>query len=175
MTTEVLIDGILQREGGYQEDKADRGNANGGATNFGITSVAWGEFKRLGRPATRAEVRAITKDEARAFYLMRYVAHSPFAGVKYEPLRVALIDFGINSGDERAIRWLQRALNLPVTGKMDERTTHAVSIYPGFLVNRALAAARLYMIDSFTDSHLEQKPVEEGLESRALSLAEFHL
>lgn len=175
MTTDDLIAGILTREGGYQDNAADRGNVNGGATNWGITSRSWGAFKLFGRPATRAEVRAITRDQAVDFYKIRYILNSPFQIVAYEPLRVALIDFGINSSNERAIRWLQRTLNVPVTSAMDDLTLKALNLYPGWLVNRGLAAARLYMIDSFTDSHLEEKPFEEGLESRALSFAEFSI
>lgn len=175
MTTDMLIAGILDREGGYTADTADAGNANGGATNFGITSRTWGAYRGLNRPATRAEIKAITRDEAVAFYAKRYVEQSPFASVAYEPLKVQLIDFGINSGNARAVRWLQRTLNVPVTGIMDERTRTAVNLYPGWLVNRALACARLWMVDQATDHGDIDKKFEEGLESRALSFAEFSL
>lgn len=60
-------------------------------------------------------------------------------------------------------------LGVPVTGVLDDRTRKALNLYPPRLVNDALVAARLYMVDDFTDSHLEQKQFEEGLESRALS------
>ena len=171
MTETDLIGGILEREGGYVDDPADRG----GATNWGITAKSWGLYKGFGRQATREEVKAITRAQAAEFYWGQHVRPSPFRSVGYEPLRVQLIDFGVNSGPERAIRWLQRVLDVPVTGRMDDRTEKALQRDRGALVNRALVAARLYMIDRATDQGTIDRKFEEGLESRALSFAEFSL
>lgn len=166
MTERKLVDGILAREGGYVDHPSDRG----GPTKFGITANTWGLEKRIGRQATRAEVKAITEEQARDFYTRRYVQQSPFTLVGFEPLRVQLIDFSINSGTARAIRWLQRALGVPfVTGVMDDLTHATIRAHPGHLCNNALVAARLKMIDEWTDGDKTQKPFEEGVESRALS------
>lgn len=165
MTIEDVITGILDREGGYVEHKDDRG----GPTNFGITATTLGLWRHLGRPATRDEIRKLQEPEARAIYYKRYVMDPQFDRLAYEPLVAQMTDFGVNSGPARAIRWLQRVLGVPATGVLDDRTNKALNLYPPRLVNDALVAARAYMIDSFTDSHLEQKQFEEGLESRALS------
>ena len=169
MTTDDLIAGILDREGGYQERASDPGNANSGATKFGITSKTWGIYRGFGRQATRAEVKAITRPQAMEFYRRQHIEMSPFKVVAYDPLRAQLIDFGINSSQERATRWLQRVLQVPVTGRMDDCTTTALALYPGWLVNNALVAARAYMVDKWTDADQARKPEEEGVESRALS------
>lgn len=171
MTTAELIDGILQREGGYVDDPADKG----GATNFGITAKSWGLYRRIGRQATRAEMQALTREQALEFYRTQYVTNSPFSVVGYEPLRVQLIDFAVNSGLARATRWLQRVLDVPVTGAMDDRTKLALTRDRGPLVNRALVAARCYMLDQATDHGDIDKRFEEGLESRALSFLDFHI
>lgn len=165
MTDAQLVNGILDREGGYVDHPGDRG----GPTNWGITATTWGLEKRIGRPASRKEVKAITKAEAFDFYTRRYVDQSPFRRVAFEPLRVQLIDFGINSGNQLATRWLQRALGVPVTGMMDQLTMDALNVYPPRLVNNALVAARLRMIDGWTDGDKRSKPFEEGVESRALT------
>lgn len=165
MTESDLITGILQREGGYVDNAAD----HGGATNFGITANAWGWERRLNRAATRAEVKAITEAQARDFYQRKYVDQSPFKRVAFEPLRIQLIDFGLNSGNDRAARWLQRAIGVTATGVMDQITIDALNAYPPRLVNNALVAARLKMIDDWTDGEQSQKQFEEGVESRALS------
>jgi len=165
MTEHEIIDAILKREGGYVDNAAD----HGGATNYGITANAWGWEKRLNRAATRAEVRAITEAQARDFYQRKYLEQGPFKRVAFEPLRVQLIDFGINSGNERATRWLQRAIGVPSTGVMDQITMDALNGYPPRLVNNSLVAARLKMIDDWTDGDKTQKVFEEGVESRALA------
>ena len=118
MTDADVIDALLLREGGYQDDPKDPGNAGGGATSFGITSATWGTYRRLGRPATKDEIRAITRDQAVVFYQTLLQA-SPFHAITYEPLKVQLEDFGVNSGNALAIRWLQRVLRVPVTSAMD--------------------------------------------------------
>lgn len=166
MTIEALIDGILQREGGFVNNAADRG----GATKYGITARTLGLWRGLNRQATVAEVQALTEADARLFYRQRVVVPSPFANVLYEPLRVQLIDFGINSGAERAVRWLQRAMGLQATENMlTPRLLAQVNASPGPLLNNALVAARLLMVDDWTDHEASQKAFEEGVESRALS------
>jgi len=141
----------------------------GGPTNFGITAATWGVEQRLGRDATASEVKAITRDQALDYYKRRHIDQSPFRFVAFEPLRVQLIDFGINSGTARATRWLQRAIGVPTTGDMDDVTRSALNAYPGRLVNNALVAARLKMVDDWTDGDQGQKVFEEGVESRALT------
>ena len=61
---DTILDEIIRREGGYVNHPADRG----GPTNFGITAQTLGSWRKLGRPATTAEVRALTEAEARAVY-----------------------------------------------------------------------------------------------------------
>ena len=174
MTTDDYIDELLAREKGYQDDPRDKGNADGGATNWGITSKTWGAYKQFGRPATRAEIKAITRADATEFYRHEYFLRSPFQVVQDEALRVQLIDFAVNSGSSLALRWLQRTLAVPVTGVMDPLTVRVVNSYPGHLVNKALCCARLFMLDWATDPGGSiDESFEEGLESRALALSGF--
>lgn len=164
-TVDDIISDVLVQEGGYSDHPADKG----GATNFGITAKVLGEWRRLGRPASREEVRALTIAEARDIYRKRYVLNYGFQRIPHDGLRAQLVDFGVNSGPSRAIRWLQRAIGMPASGVLDAATLHAVSELPPKLVNNALVAARLKMIDAWTDEDRSQKVFEEGVESRALS------
>src|SRR5688572_7893012 len=110
MTTEELIDGILTREGGYVDHASDRG----GPTNMGITAMTLGEWRRMGRPATRAEVKALKVEEARAIYWARYVV--PFQMIPFDELKAQLVDYGVLSGPVTAIKALQHVLSVPVDG-----------------------------------------------------------
>lgn len=166
MTAATVIADILRREGGFVNHPADRG----GPTKYGITAATLGAWRGLNRPATAAEVAALTEDEAALFYRQRVIDRSLFAGVSFEPLRLQLIDFGVNSGNERAVRWLQRAMGLPPeSDTLTERLLARVNAAPGVLLNNALVAARLRMVDDWTDDDPTQKDFEEGVESRALT------
>ena len=103
MTVDQIIDGILEREGGYDDHPSDKG----GPTNMGVTAVVLGEWRHLGRAATREEVKNLQPAEARAICRARYIAGPGFERIPFEPLRAQLCDFGYNSGPARAIRWLQ--------------------------------------------------------------------
>jgi lysozyme family protein len=164
MTPDDFINGLLVREGGFVDNPADRG----GPTNFGITATSWGFYMKLGRPATAPEIQAITRDRAVEFYRW-WLAQTPFAVIGHEGLRQQLIDFGIVSGNERAIRWLQRVLGVPVTSTLDARTRAALFPVPTHLVNDALVAARLYMDHMIVDADRSQTPFMEGWQNRALA------
>src|SRR5690606_13690489 len=66
---DTILDEIIRREGGYVNHPADRG----GPTNFGITAQTLGSWRKLGRPATAAEVQALKEPEARAIYRQQYI------------------------------------------------------------------------------------------------------
>lgn len=175
MTEGEILSGIRAREGdGVKNDPNDPQDPS----KFGIGAVTLGNWRTLGRRATLEEMVALEWSEAEAIYATIYIADPGFTPehVPFEPLRVQLIDFGVTSGPPRAIRWLQRVLQMPkhlYTGTLDERTLSVLREYADDvllpLVNDALVAARLYMLDTLTDSRPGYKKYEEGLESRALT------
>jgi lysozyme family protein len=169
MTEDELIDGILEREGGFVNDPVD----HGGVTNFGITAAAWGQYKNLNRPGTVAEMQAITRADAVEFYRQKYIVNSAFKAVKYEPLRAQLIDFAVNSGETRATRWLQRAIGLPATGTLDAETLTNLNTLPPALVNNALVAARVAMYQRIVQSEPAQVKFLRGWINRAVSFSSF--
>ncbi|MGH9350243.1 MAG: putative peptidoglycan-binding domain-containing protein [Vicinamibacterales bacterium] len=113
MTVERIVDDILRRElhpteRTWAEARARQHAADrGGWTRGGITASRWGQYRRLGRSATAAELNAITEVEARAFYVAWYVM--PFDRYP-EPLRILLIDFGVTTSHVTVFKCLQRAL-----------------------------------------------------------------
>jgi lysozyme family protein len=104
----ILRDG-LRREGWPARAKvvpSDRG----GLTRGGITAENWGDFKQLGRPATAAELDAITETEALQFYYQRYVALPRFDQVLDQKLRALLIDWAFTSWYDDPTKALQEGL-----------------------------------------------------------------
>lgn len=104
--------GLLQREGGgaYTDRAADKG----GPTRWGIDAETLGAWRKLGRPATAAEVQALGQTEALTIYRQRYFVLPGFDRVAAVSPRVAeeLLDTGVNMGPQWPSTWLQRSLNL---------------------------------------------------------------
>lgn len=179
MTEGQILAELIEREGGFVNDPRD----GGGSTKFGITWRTLTAWRRQNGAApdfvaTAADVQALSREEAHDIYQQMFVIEPGFtpANIPFEPLRIQLIDFGINSSPARAIRWLQRVCGLQATGTMNRQTIDFLNReqWHGFerplnaIVNDALVAARSYMIDRATDLGDVDKKFEEGLESRAL-------
>ena len=112
---------ILRREGGFVDHPADRG----GPTNFGITAATLGDWRGLGRPASREEVRALTEREARKIYTQRYLTDTGFAQITNAKLRDLLLDCAVHHGPRRASIWLQEAVGVTADGKVGPKTLAA--------------------------------------------------
>ncbi len=172
MTEIALLDGVLRREGGFRPATQRPNGTWDPMTYRGITSLTLGEWRKLGRPATKAELLAMPLEETLDIYRRRYIEGPGFSPdkVPFEPLREQLIDFGINSGQPLATRYLQRVIRVPVTGAMDAATVAWLHDHRGYLwlVNDALAAVRVRMIDALVDQGKMRVEDEEGVESRAL-------
>jgi lysozyme family protein len=118
MTDEQIVADIVRREGGYVDDKVDRGRC----TNYGITRTTLQEWR--GQYVTCDDVRQMPVDEARAIYHARYV--KPFDGVDAS-LKPQVVDIAVNSGVSRARTMLAIAQqgNRPVSVQLViERLKH---------------------------------------------------
>jgi lysozyme family protein len=109
---------VFRHEGGYVDHPLDPG----GATNRGITRATLAAHR--GRPVSKAEVMALSADEAAAIYRQRY-----WDAVKGDDLPagvdLAVFDAAVNSGPGRAARWLQQELGVCVDGVVGPRTLAA--------------------------------------------------
>jgi lysozyme family protein len=127
---------VLQFEGGFVNDPADPG----GATNLGITIGTLSGV--LGRPATVAEIKALTPATVAPVYRQRYwnkVAGDQLPG----GVDMAVFDFAVHSGPGRAARALQSVVGVAVDGDIGDITLKAVAkVDPALLVTE-LCADRL--------------------------------
>lgn len=163
MTDAEIIDGVIEREGGFTDDPAD----SGGATHFGITATALGAWRMLGRKATRAEVAAMSRAEAEAIYRARYV--EPFADITDDALRVQLIDFGVLSGLLAAKKALQRAVNVDEDGILGLQTFDALAALPDVVVRRLLVAARCRVLSDLAEQRPKDRKWIRGWIKRAVA------
>lgn len=109
---EEIIDAILEREGGYVLDEADRG----GETNYGITVAVARANGYSGK------MRDMPAEFARKVYRRRYIDGPGFDLLLEVSPDVAaeVIDTGVNMGPSTAATMLQRALNAFNDGRYDE-------------------------------------------------------
>ncbi|HEX4499684.1 MAG TPA: glycoside hydrolase family 108 protein [Scandinavium sp.] len=98
-----VLDGILEKEGGYTDNPADKG----GPTNWGITEATARTHGYQG------EMRNLTRDEAYAILEESYWTAPGFDQIAQLSLPIAfeLCDAGVNVGPGWPSRWLQRWLN----------------------------------------------------------------
>ena len=96
------IDGLIEREGGYVENGADKG----GPTCFGITEAV------ARANGYRGSMRQLPRDEAAAIYKRLYWLRPQLDDVARRSARLAaeLFDTGVNMGPAVAVTFLQRAL-----------------------------------------------------------------
>jgi len=112
---------ILEFEGGFVNDPADRG----GATNFGVIQKRYDEYRdSVGKP--RQSVEFISKDEVKEIYYKYY-----WQAAKCDQLPVGLdtlhFDAAVNTGPTQAAKFLQRALGVDADGVIGTKTIEAAN------------------------------------------------
>lgn len=121
---------VLKSEGGYVNNPLDPG----GATNKGITQAVYSDWREDQGMPERAVI-LIADDEVADIYRTNYwdacKCDELPAGVDY-----AVFDFAVNSGVNRASRYLQRVAHVAEDGVIGPNTLQAVSgLYPVALID----------------------------------------
>ena len=111
---------VIQSEGGYVNDPADRG----GETNLGVTIDAWSTY--LKRAIQPGEMKALKQETVKPFYKSMYwdlvKCDDLPKGVDY-----AVFDFAVNAGVSRAAKFLQRAVGAVDDGVIGSGTLGRVA------------------------------------------------
>ena len=127
-----IINGIIEREGGYVNDPSD----SGGETKYGIT-------KRVARSyGFKGKMRNLTRDYAYMIYSKMYWHKLHLDTIEDLSLLIAeeMADTGVNMGVGRAGEFLQRSLNvlnnrgqyyndLIVDGAVGQKTVNALKSF----------------------------------------------
>jgi len=139
-TFPAAIAALLAHEGEY----VDRADDPGGATNMGITLRTLAVWRA--RPVTKAEVRALTRDEAvriyRAMYWDAIKGDALPPGIDY-----ATFDACVLAGPRRAAEWLQTAAGVKADGAIGPITLRVIAAehVPARLINAALNLRLAYL------------------------------
>lgn len=160
VTADDILDEIIRREGGYVNDKADKG----GCTRYGVTQKTLSAWRK--RAVTCEEVAMLSSMEARAIYREWYV--KPFEALRTAPeLLGLLVDCGVNHGVSRAITWLQQAAGTIPDGKIGLKTLAAVNGKPWGAIFRDVLKTRLKFYASIVHGDQSQAKFIKGWINRA--------
>jgi lysozyme family protein len=144
-----LIDVLIEREGGYVANPADKG----GPTRFGISEAV------ARADGYRGPMRQLPREEAAAIYKRLYWLRPRFDEIARRSPRIAaeLFDTGANMGPAVAVTFLQRALTALNRGGKD---------YPDLVPDGRIGERTLAALDSFLN--LRGKTSGETVLLRAL-------
>lgn len=163
-----ILDEIIAREGGFVNNPAD----HGGATNMGITQATLSAW--LGRPASVAEVQALTADTAKAIYTRNYFT-KPGLDKLPAAIQPVMLDAAVNSGPGQAVKFLQEVLNesgygpLSVDGGIGPATIAAATqadAAMGSALVRALVEKRRAFLKQLAVTNPSQQRFEAGWMAR---------
>ncbi len=119
----ACLDEVLKHEGGY----ADHPKDPGGATNFGITRKTLAAWRKVTPwwALEKAEVKALGRAEVAEIYRAQYWERCR-AGEMPPGLDLAVFDYAVNSGPQRAVATLQSLLKVRADGYVGPLTLAAI-------------------------------------------------
>jgi lysozyme family protein len=140
VNVDELIDGLIDREGGYVNHPSDRG----GPTNFGITEAVARAHGYSG------SMRNLPRSEAAAIYKRLYWLRPRFDQVerRSEAVAAELFDSGVNMGPSVAATFLQRALSALNRDRQD---------YADLVPDGRIGPATLAALDRFLELRGKRK------------------
>jgi len=166
VSVDKIIDDIIKREGGFVDNPADRG----GPTKYGITQMTLAETR--GHPVTRQDVADLTIDEARTIYRRKYVEKPGFTSIS-EPLLDLIVDTGVHSGVETAVRLLQKVLDItPRDGILGPKTQAVIQRANTDLLYRKFLAERIRFLGRLIEARRENAEFAGGWMNRVANFVD---
>jgi lysozyme family protein len=117
VTFDDLVNMVLQNEGGAQmtNDPDDPG----GLTKYGISQ----------RNHPDVDIANLTLDQAKKIYKEQYYDPLQIINLKDNELKMQVFDHSVNAGISNGVSILQKLVQQPQTGKMDDNTIAAANAY----------------------------------------------
>ena len=155
-----LIGDLLEREGGYVNNSADKG----GPTKYGITLKTLAAYR--GHDVEQGDVRVLTKSEAEDIYEANYFIAPGIDGLP-DLLQPVAFDMAVNMGPVAAIKLLQRVIHklgspIAVDGHLGPRSYQS-----------AVIACNVYKADVLRSVCLARKEFYRDLVDRDASQSVF--
>lgn len=131
---EKALSHILQNEGGYVNDKTDKG----GETKFGISKKSY----------PKEDIKNLTIERAKEIYKRDFWDKIKGDQIQNDELALNLFDFAVNGGVGTSIKTLQKALNVDVDGVIGNDTLSAMAVINfNDLIKRFIKFRNLHYVD----------------------------
>lgn len=108
---------LMKYEGGYVNDPDDIG----GETKYGICKKSYPHLN----------IKSLTVDDAKAIYFRDYYIPMCIASIPEEELAWQVFDFGVNAGNGRSVRMLQKLVGAFPDGSIGKKTLGKIEDYTG--------------------------------------------
>ena len=139
----LVIAGLLKREGGYVNHPADKG----GPTNFGITLATLKAWRK--KTVTATDVKNMTVTEAKQIYKANYWDKLNLDKVSYLNIAAIAFDQAVNRGPKPAGKAIQSSVNvikkatgqtlLVVDGDIGPKSLNGITRLDGYQAERVCA------------------------------------
>lgn len=169
---DIAIKVVLDNEGGWCHDKADRL----GETNWGITNTDLEDAINKGIVPKKTTIKGLTVDQAKAIYKSLYYDNCPnLDKIDSQEVITKILDLRVNIGTHGASKMVQRAINslgdycIAEDGIFGPRTLEAVnSTKPALLLTEIRKFQKKYYNDIVIHNHT-QSVFLKGWLSRVIS------
>ena len=124
-----LVPFILSKEGGYSNDKDDKG----GPTKHGITLATWrkvGYDKNGDGVINKEDIKLLTEDDFHRVFKKNYWDACKADQIKDQSVANLLVDFAYNSGVARVSKFMQKIVGVTADGIIGSKTINAINNYP---------------------------------------------
>ena len=124
------LEQVLKWEGGFSDHPSDPG----GLTNMGITARTYESW--FGNKPTRQDMLDLTEEDV-AFIYKKWYWDRVLGDHLPEGVDMAVFDFAVNSGPDRAKKTLQKVLEVKADGLFGPITLTAIkTASPWFIINQ---------------------------------------
>ena len=124
-----LVPFILSKEGGYSNDKDDKG----GPTKHGITLATWrkvGYDKNGDGVINKEDIKLLTEYDFHRVFKRNYWDACKADQIKDQSVANLLVDFAYNSGVARVSKFIQKIVGVTADGTIGSKTINAINNYP---------------------------------------------
>jgi len=154
----VLIDRVIEREGGYVNHPADRG----GPTNMGVTMRTLAAWRR-DESTDAQDVKNLELEEVRAIYLTNYWNKPGFHRLERSVVMEDMVfDSSIHHGPKQTVKFLQQAVNAEVDGLLGPQTLALLDTLPSVELAAAFMGQRVTFLGKIISGDKSQHVFAHG-------------